>query len=156
MSARIEARLQERGITLPSAATPVGNYLPWVRTGSLVVVSGQLPLVGGQLQHAGIVGRDVLVFDAYQAARTCAINLLAQLRAACDGDLDRLVRVVRLGGFVACAPDFTEHAKVINGASDLMVEVLRDDGKHARAAVGCSSLPMNACVEVEGMFEIRG
>lgn len=155
----ITARLESLGLTLPEAAPAVANYVPWVRVptgdGDLVIVSGQLPLRDGAIVFAGILGDGVTVADGAAAARLCAINLLAQARAACDGDIDRVARLVRLGGFVACTPAFTDHPKVVNGASDLMVDVLGDAGKHARAAVGCPSLPLNACVEVEGMFLIR-
>ncbi len=155
MTGSVDQRLRAAGITLPEAAAPAGNYVPWVRSGALVVVSGQLPLVEGKLAATGLLGRDLSLEEAQAAARICAVNLIAQARAACDGDLDRVVRVVRLGGFVACTADFTDHPKVVNGASDLMVEVFGEAGRHARAAVGCPSLPLDGCVEVEGMFEIR-
>lgn len=155
MSGQIDSRLTELGITVPQAAAPVANYVGWVRTGNLVVISGQLPLKDGKVTTTGLLGRDVSVEDAAVAARQSGINIIAQLRAACGGDLDKVVRVVRLGGFVACTPDFTDHPKVINGASDLMVEVFGDAGRHARAAVGCPSLPLNAAVEVDALVEIR-
>jgi len=155
MTGRVETRLRELGLAVPDAAAPAGNYVPWVRTGTLVVISGQLPLRDGAVQYSGLLGRDLDTATGAEAARLCAINLLAQLKVACDGDLDRVARVVRLGGFVAGTADFTDQPKVINGASDLMVEVFGDGGKHARAAVGCPSLPLNAAVEVEGMFELR-
>lgn len=155
MSGQIDSRLAELGIDVPQAAAPVANYVGWVRTGNLVVVSGQLPLKDGKVSTTGLLGRDVSVEDAAVAARQSGINIIAQLRAACGGDLDKVVRIVRLGGFVACTPDFTDHPKVINGASDLMVEVFGDAGRHARAAVGCPSLPLNAAVEVDALVEIR-
>lgn len=155
MSGQIETRLKDLGIDVPVAAAPVANYVGWVRTGSLVTVSGQLPLKDGKVTLTGLLGNGVAVDDAYQAARLSAINIIAQLKAACGGDLDKVVRIVRLGGFVACTPDFTDHPKVINGASDLMVEVFGDAGRHARAAVGCPSLPLNAAVEVDALVEIR-
>lgn len=155
MSGQIDSRLQELGIDVPQAAAPVANYVGWVRTGNLVVISGQLPLKDGKVSTTGLLGRDVSVEDAVVAARQSGINIIAQLRAACGGDLDKVVRIVRLGGFVACTPDFTDHPKVINGASDLMVEVFGDAGRHARAAVGCPSLPLNAAVEVDALVEIR-
>lgn len=155
MSGQIDSRLTELGITVPQAAAPVANYVGWVRTGNLVVISGQLPLKDGKVTTTGLLGRDVSVEDAAVAARQSGINIIAQLRAACGGDLDKVVRIVRLGGFVACTPDFTDHPKVINGASDLMVEVFGDAGRHARAAVGCPSLPLNAAVEVDALVEIR-
>lgn len=154
MTGRIEARLRELGITLPQAAAAVGNYLPFVVSGNLVFVSGQLPLADGTIQVKGILGAGVSVEDGARAARLCAINLLSQARAACGGDLDRVTRVIRLAGFVASTPDFTDQPKVLNGASDLMVDVLGDAGRHARAAVGAPSLPLGAAVEVEAVFEI--
>ncbi len=154
MSGKIEARLAELGITLPTPAVPVASYVAFVQTGNLVVISGQITMADGAVQYTGKLGAEVSLEDGIKAARLCAINLLAQLKAACGGDLDRVKRVVRLGGFVACSADFADHPKVINGASDLMAEVFGDAGQHARAAVGCSSLPLNVSVEVEGMFEI--
>jgi enamine deaminase RidA (YjgF/YER057c/UK114 family) len=153
MSGRIEARLKELGIALPKAAAPAANYVPFVVTGNLVFVSGQLPFENGELKHKGIVGADVSVEDAVKAARLCALNLIAQVQAAV-GDLDMVARVIKLGGFVASAPTFTEQPKVVNGASDLMVEVFGDLGKHARAAVGVAALPLGVAVEVDGVFEI--
>lgn len=155
MAGSIETRLKDLGITIPEAAAPVANYVPWVKSGSLVFVSGQIPLVDGKPEFIGKLGEGMDVAEGVKAARTCAINLIAQVRAACDGDLDRVVRVVRLGGFVNAAHAFTDHPKVINGASDLMVEVFGDAGRHCRAAVGSSSLPLGVAVEVEGTFEIR-
>lgn len=156
MSGVIEKRLSDLGIVLPAATAPVANYVPWVMTGSLVVVSGQLPFhESGKLFAKGILGSDVELDDGIQAAHHCALNLLAQLREACQGDLDRVKRVVRLGGFVACTVDFTDHPKVINGASDVIAKIFDGEaGRHARAAVGCSSLPLGAAVEVDGLFEI--
>ncbi|MGY8992694.1 MAG: RidA family protein [Rhodospirillales bacterium] len=151
---KIERRLLELGIELPKPSTPAANYVPYVITGNTVVISGQVTFAGGKLQYAGKVGGDFSVDDGYQAARICALNLISQLREACDGDLDRVHRVVRLGGFVNCTPDFTEQPKVINGASDIMVEIFGDAGKHARAAVGCSSLPLGSATEVDGIFDI--
>jgi enamine deaminase RidA (YjgF/YER057c/UK114 family) len=153
MSGRIDARLKELGIVLPKAAAPAANYVPFVRTGNLVFVSGQLPFENGELKHKGIVGSNVSVEDAVKAARLCALNLIAQLHAAV-GDLDRVARVVKLTGFVASTPTFTEQPRVVNGASDLMVEVFGDLGKHARAAVGVAALPLGVAVEVDGMFEV--
>lgn len=155
MAGTIDSRLADLGITLPQAAAPVANYVGYVVSANLVFVSGQLPLADGKPQVVGKLGDDVTVEQGTQAARLCAINLLSQLKAACGGDLDRVVRVVRLGGFVNSTPDFTDHPKVINGASDLMVEVFGDAGRHCRAAVGSSSLPLGVAVEVEATFEIR-
>lgn len=153
MTGRIEARLAELGIALPMAMAPMANYVPWVRTGSLVVVSGQVPARDGKIAVTGKVGADLDVAAGQQAARLCLMNVLTQLRAALDGDLDRVRRVVRLGGFIACPPGFTQQALVMNGASDLAVEVFGDAGRHARSTIGVPSLPGDAAVEVEGMFE---
>jgi enamine deaminase RidA (YjgF/YER057c/UK114 family) len=150
----IEARLAELGITLPKPAAPVANYVPWVVENGLVIVSGQLNIKDGKPDSLGKLGVEVDIEGGRAAARLCAINLIAQLREACGGDLERVRQVVRLGGFVNCAPDFVDHAQVINGASDLMVEVFGDKGRHARAAVGCVSLPLGVPVEVEGLFAI--
>lgn len=151
---RIEARLREFGIALPEAAAPVANYVPFNVTGTLVVISGQLPLRGGALVATGKLGAGVSVEQGREAARACLLNLVAQLRAACGGDLDRVRRVVRLGGFIACTAEFTQHAQVMNGASDAAVEIFGEAGRHARTTVGVPSLPLDAPVEVEGMFEI--
>ncbi len=150
---RIATRLAELEIILPDAPAPVANYVPYVRTGSSVFISGQVSLAPTGLIK-GKLGDDMNIEDGQQAAHMCAVNLLAQLKAACDGDLDRVKRVVKLGGFVNCTPDFTDHPRVINGASDLMVAVFGDAGKHARAAVGAPSLPLGAAVEVDGVFEV--
>jgi len=154
MPGLIDQRLAELGLRLPAAAAPAANYVPFVVTGNLVFVAGQIPFRDGEIQYLGIVGTDISPEDAYRAARLCGLNLIAQVRQACDGDLDRVRRVVKLGGFVACAPEFTGQPQVINGASDLMEEVFGGQGRHARFAVGASSLPRNATVEVDGIFEI--
>ena len=154
MAGRIDARLTELGIALPEAAAPVANYVPWVVSGNLVFTAGQITLLNGEVRYAGIIGKDLSIEDGTQAARLCGLNLLAQLRLACNGDLDRLRRVVKLGGFVRCTPDFTDQPRVLNGASDLMVEVFGDAGRHGRFAVGASSLPLGAAVEIDGIFEI--
>lgn len=151
----VETRLAELGIELPAPASPAGAYVPSVRTGTLVFVSGQLPLLNGELRYRGRLGDTVTTEEGYAAARLCALNILAQLQAACDGDLAHVRRVIRLGGFVASTPDFQLHPKVINGASDLIGEVFGDWGQHARFAVGAASLPLGAAVEVEGVFEVR-
>jgi enamine deaminase RidA (YjgF/YER057c/UK114 family) len=153
MAGRIEQRLVELGITLPAPAAPIANYVPFVVTGSLVVISGQIPLAEGKVAFAGKVGVDVTPEQGRDAARLCFVNLLAQLKAAA-GDLDRVRRVVRLGGFIAAPAAFTGHAAVMNGASDLAVAVFGDAGRHARSTIGVPSLPADAAVEVEGMFEI--
>lgn len=154
MTGRIDATLEQLGIALPMPMAPLANYVPFVITGNLVVVSGQLPAVDGAVAVTGLVGADVPVEQAQHAARLCFINLLAQLRTACGGDLDRVRRVVRLGGFIAAPASFTQHAVVMNGASDLAVAVFGDAGRHARSTIGVPSLPANAAVEVEGMFEL--
>jgi enamine deaminase RidA (YjgF/YER057c/UK114 family) len=154
MAGTIEKRLAELGITLPVAAAPVANYVPFVRTGNVMVVSGQVCLGGdGKLVAKGKLGAGVSVEDGQNAARACAINLLAQIKAGI-GDLDKVIRVVRLGGFINSAPDFLDGPKVMNGASDLMVSVFGDRGRHARTTVGVASLPLDAAVEVEGAFEV--
>ncbi|MGE5516772.1 MAG: RidA family protein [Bacteroidota bacterium] len=150
----VEQRLKDLGIDLPVPAVAVANYVPFVVTGNLVFVSGQLPLENGKLAVQGKLGAEVGIADGTRAARLCALGLLAQLKAATGGDLDRVKRVVRLTAFVASTPDFTDQPKVVNGASDLMVEVLSDAGRHARVAVGSPALPLNAAVEIDGIFEI--
>lgn len=154
MTGQIDARLKELGIELPEAAAPAANYVPYVVSGNHVFVAGQITLLNGELQYQGKVGQDFSVDEGYQAARLCALNILAQVKAACGGDLDKVKRCVRLGGFVNANGDFHDHPKVINGASDLMVEVLGDAGRHARAAVGAPALPLNVAVEVDAIFEI--
>jgi len=154
MSGTVDKRLAELGITLPTPAAPAANYVPFVQSGNLVFVSGQITMMDGELKYVGTVGDDLSTDDGYQAARICAINLLAQVKIACGGDLDRVKRVVKLGGFVNCTADFTDQPKVINGASDLLGEVFGDAGKHARFAVGAPSLPLGIAVEVDGIFEI--
>jgi len=155
MSGRIDARLRELGIALPTPPKPAANYVPARRSGSLMFIAGQVPTVDGKDQVVGKLGRDVSLEDGQKAARLCAINILAQLRVALDGDLDRVVGCVRLGGFVNAAPEFGDHPAVINGASDLMVAVFGPAGRHARAAVGCGSLPRGVAVEVEAVFEVN-
>ena len=151
----IENRLSELGITLPEPAAPVANYVAYVVSGNLVFVSGQVTIGPDGIEYQGKVGDDISVDDAVKAARLCAINILSQVKAACGGDLERVRRCVKLGGFVNSTPEFTDHPKVINGASDLMVDVLGDRGKHARFAVGAGSLPLNVAVEVDAVFEIE-
>ncbi len=154
MTKDVEQRLTKLGLKLPKTAVPVANYLPFAISGNLVFVSGQLPMKDGKLLFTGIVGEDVSTGEAVICARQSALNIIAQLKVACDGDLGRIARIVKLGGFVASVPDFTDHPKVINGASDLMVEAFGDIGRHARAAVGCPSLPLNAPVEVDAVAEL--
>ena len=146
------SRLTELGISLPTAAAPIANYVPFVRTGSLLVVSGQLS-AGLQGVLTGKLGGGVSIEDGQKAARQAAINVLAQIQAA-TGDLDKVTRVVRLGGFINCTPDFADAAKVMNGASDLMVQVFGDKGRHSRSTIGVAALPANAVVEVEALVEV--
>lgn len=154
MAGKIEARLAELTIELPSAMPPVANYVPTVQTGDLIFVAGQICQWNGERRHVGRLGGGISIAEGQQAARLCALNILAQLRVACGGDLDRVRRCLRLGGFVNCAPDFTDMPQVINGASDLMVAIFGDIGRHARLAVGASSLPGGLAVEIEATFEI--
>ena len=150
----IEARLAELGVTLPDAPAPAANYVPFVQVGDLVHISGQI-----SQNEAGLIkgklGADLSIEQGADAARRCALSLLAQLKRACDGDLSRVVRAVKLVGFVNSSPDFVDQPKVINGASDLMVAVLGDAGRHARSAVSAASLPLGVAVEIEALFEIR-
>ena len=154
MSGRIEARLKELGIELPQPAAPVANYVPFTTSGNLVFISGQVCQWNGEFRYIGKLGAGIGIADGQAAARLCAVNLLAHLRVACGGDLDRVRRCVQLRGFVNCSPYFTDMPQVINGASDLMVAVFGDIGRHARAAVGMNSLPVGVAVEVEAVFEI--
>lgn len=154
MAGAVEKKLAELGVTLHTPASPVANYVGFVRTGNLLVVSGQVCFDGeGNLVAKGKLGEGVSLEDGQKAARACAINLLAQIKAAL-GDLDKVQRVVRLGGFINAVPTFLDGPKVLNGASDLMVTAFGDKGRHARTTVGVSVLPMDAAVEVEGMFEV--
>ena len=153
MAGRIEAKLAEMGVTLPSAPAPAANYVPFVRTGNLLFVSGQISQGPGGL-ITGKLGADIDVAHGAAAARACGMALLAQARAALDGDLDRLVRVVKLTGFVNSTPEFTDQPKVVNGCSDFLVEVLGDAGRHARSAVSAASLPLGVSVEIEAIFEV--
>lgn len=153
MGETIEKRLSDLGVTLPAAAAPAANYLPFVTSGNLLFTSGQLPIRDGKLLASGVVGRDLDTAAGIEAARLCAINVLAQAKAAL-GDLERIARLVKISVFVASTPGFTEQHLVANGASDLLAAALGERGKHARAAVGMASLPLNAAVEVEAVIEI--
>jgi enamine deaminase RidA (YjgF/YER057c/UK114 family) len=155
MAGKIDAKLAELGIVLPVPTAPIANYVAFVQTGDLVVISGQIPVVDGKVAVTGKVSVDVTPEQAVAAAKLCFVNLLAQLKAACSGDLDRVQQVVRLGGFIAAPASFTQHAVVMNGASDLAVAVFGDAGRHARSTIGVPSLPADAAVEVEGMFRIK-
>jgi enamine deaminase RidA (YjgF/YER057c/UK114 family) len=154
MAGEIDARLAELGIDVPAAAAPVANYVGAVVTGSLVFVSGQVTVKDGAFLHIGKLGDNISLEEGQAAARLCAINIISQVKAACGGDLDRVQRIVKLGGFVNSTPDFTDQPKVINGASDLMVEVFGDKGRHARAAVSAGSLPLGVAVEIDAVVEI--
>ena len=154
MTGKIDARLKELDIVLPTPPAPVASYVPYVISGKQVFISGQITLAADGLKYVGIVGKDISLEDGQAAARLCAINLIAQLKAACDGDLDKVKRCVKLGVFVNAVPGYDKHPEVANGASNLMVDVFGDAGKHARAAVGAGSLPRNVAVEVEAVFEI--
>lgn len=154
MGNQIEARLKQQGIELPNAAAPAANYVPFVQSGNLLFISGQIPFWNGDLKWIGKVGQDYTVEQGQQAARMVCLNIIAQVKAAV-GDLDRVVRCVKLGGFVNCIDGFEQQPQVINGASDLMVEVFGDGGKHARFAVGVNALPRNVAVEIDALFEVR-
>lgn len=153
MAGVIEAKLQELGVELPDSAAPAANYVPFHLVGNQLFVSGQLPLIRGGPDFKGTVGVDVDIETARKAARACAINILAQAKSAL-GDLDRIAQCLRLGGFVSSAPDFTDHPKVVNGASDFLVEVLGDKGRHTRFAVGVAALPLGVAVEIDAMFAV--
>jgi len=153
MAGNVEKKLNELGVVLAEPAAPVANYVPFVRTGNLLMVSGQICFDAGKLVAKGQLGANVSIEDGQKAARACAINVLAQVKAAL-GDLDNVVRVVRLGGFVNATPGFLDGPKVMNGASDLMVAAFGDKGKHARTTVGVSALPQDAAMEVEALFEV--
>lgn len=154
MMNKYEQVIAELGLTIPEPAIPVANFIPYVITGKLVYISGQIPLQAGQASFIGKLGLDFTVEDGQEAARTCALQVLALIRHACDGDLSKVVRCVRLGGFINSTPEFTNQPQVMNGASDLIVSVFGEQGRHARAAVGVSSLPAGVAVEVDAIFEI--
>lgn len=153
MAGTIEARIKALDLDLPEAKPAIGTYVPFVHANGQLLISGQLPMKDGAVAAAGQLGGDVPLDAGQAAARLCALNILAQAKAAL-GDLDRIVQLLRLNGFVNAAPGFADHPKVINGASDLMVEILGDKGRHTRIAVGCSSLPLNAAVEIDAIFAI--
>lgn len=155
MPGQIDAKLKDLGIDIPMPPAPVANYIGFNIVGKTLVVSGQIPLVDGKIAVTGKLGARITVEEGQVAAQICFRNLLAQVKAATGGELDRVKRVVRLGGFIACTPDFTQHAQVMNGASDLAVAVFGDKGRHARTTIGVPSLPGDAAVEVEGMFELE-
>lgn len=152
---RIESRLAELGLSVPLAPIPAANYIPWVRTGSLVFIAGQVPVKDGRFRWVGKLGRDYTVEQGQEAAREVALNVLSQLKTALDGDLDRVVRAVKLNGFVNSTDDFTHQPHVINGASGLMIDIFGEAGRHARSAVGVAQLPFGVAVEIDGVFEVR-
>jgi enamine deaminase RidA (YjgF/YER057c/UK114 family) len=154
MTGRVDARLRELGVELPPPATPVANYVPFVRCGNLLFIAGRLPRWSDERRFVGKLGRELGVEDGRKAARLCALNVVAHLRAALDGDLDLVRRCVRVGGFVNSTHEFEDHPKVLDGASDLFVQVFGDAGRHARTAVGVSALPYNVAVEVDAVFEV--
>jgi len=154
MSSPIEARLNDLGISLPEAAAPAANYVPYVKSGNQLFISGQLPMADGKIQVSGKLGADLSVEDGKQAAKLCAINLLAQAKAA-TGDLNKVTRLIKIVGFVNSTPEFGDQPQVINGASDFLVEAMGDIGRHARSAVSAASLPFGVAVEIEAIFEIE-
>ncbi|MEM8978964.1 MAG: RidA family protein [Pseudomonadota bacterium] len=151
----IDAKLAELGLTLPNAPAPAANYVPYVKSGSTLYVSGQISMAADGSLITGKVGADLDVEAGAEAAKRCALSLLAQVHAACGGDWNALSRVVKLTGFVNSTPDFTEQPKVINGCSDTLVAILGDQGRHARSAVSAGALPLNVAVEIEGIFELK-
>jgi enamine deaminase RidA (YjgF/YER057c/UK114 family) len=154
MSGKIDARLKELGLELPQATPPIANYVPYTISGKQVIVSGQVSVRNGKPEYVGKLGAGLSIAEGQEAAKLCALNILGHLKTACGGDLDKVKRALRLGGFVNCTPEFTDMPQVVNGASDLMVAVFGEAGKHARAAVGVSSLPLGVAVEVEALFEL--
>ena len=154
MNNQIDSRLKELGLTLPKAVPPLANYVPWVKSGNMLYVSGQLAVGPSGLEHPGRVGKDFTVDQAKGAARLAALNVISQVSAALGGNLARVMRVVKVTGYVNSGEGFAQQPEVVNGASDLFVEVFGDKGRHTRAAVGSSSLPRNSCVEIEAVFEI--
>lgn len=154
MAGKIESRLAEMGIVIPEPPVPVASYLPYVVTGNLVVVAGQVTLEDGQVKYVGRLGDDISLEEGEAATRLCALNVLSQVKAACSGDLDRVKQVVRLNAFFNSTPDFLDHPRVMNAASDLMAEIFGESGKHTRVGVGVSSLPLGVPVELDGVFEI--
>jgi enamine deaminase RidA (YjgF/YER057c/UK114 family) len=155
MSNQVEARIAEFNLELPKPAAPAATYVPYRIHNNVVYISGQLPMWNGELKYVGKVGTDFDITQGQEAARLCGLNILAQLKHACDGDLDRVDACIRLGGFVNCPANFTDQPKVINGASELMIQIFGDKGLHARAAVGVNALPLGVAVEVDAMFALK-
>jgi enamine deaminase RidA (YjgF/YER057c/UK114 family) len=153
MAGEIEARLQALGLVLPEAKAAIGSYVPYLHLDDQLFISGQLPIKDGKLAMTGTLGADLDLSQGQEAARLCAINILAQAKAALR-DLDRIVQLLRLNGFVSAAPGFADHPKVLNAASELMVEILGNKGLHTRVAIGCASLPLNAAVEIDAIFAV--
>ena len=151
---KIEQKLKSLGINIPAAVAPVANYIGFVKSGQQIFISGQLPIENGEIKYIGRVGSQVSAEDAKKAAKICALNLISQLKSACNGDLDRVTRCIKLGVFINADADFTGHPAIANGASDLMVEIFGEAGKHARAAVGSGSLPLGVAVEIDAIFEV--
>ena len=154
MAGKIYQRLDEMGIVLPEPATPAANYVPFVTSGPLVFIAGQIPFWNGEILHIGKVGAEISVEEAKQAARVCGLNLIAQLKSACSGDLDRVIQCVKIGVFVNCVDGFKQQPEIANGVSDLMVELFGEAGRHARFAVGTNALPRNCATESDAVFEI--
>lgn len=151
----LASKLQALGYDLPAAAAPAANYVPYVISGNQLFIAGQIPFLNAEPMHKGRLGEGLSIEQGVEAARACALNILAQANEAVGGDMGKIVRLVKLGAFVNCTPDFTDHPKVVNGASDLMVAVLGEAGKHARFAVGAPSLPLGVAVEIDAVFELR-
>ncbi len=151
----IQTKLEELGLSLPKVAAPAANYVPYVISGNTIFVSGQIPFLNGEKMHLGRVGDTLTTEDGAKAAQACALNILAQVNEAVNGDWSKVVRCVKLGGFVNCTPDFTDQPVVINGASNLIAEAMGEAGKHARFAVGAPSLPLGVAVEIDAVFEIK-
>lgn len=151
----VESRLQELGLTLPPPSTALANYVPYLKAGSLIFISGQLPSRNGKLEYIGKLGREFSIEDGQKAAQLCTLNILAQLKEACEDDWSQIIRCVRLGGFIHSIDDFSEQPQVMNGASDLMGALFGEKGRHARVAVGVNALPLGAAVEIEAIFEVK-
>lgn len=150
----IEARLKELKIDLPAPKPPAANYVPFVKTGSILLISGQLPLLNGEVHYKGKIGQEFSLKEGQEAARLCCLQIIAQVKEACEGDLNRVHQCLRLGGFINSAKDFMDHHKVMNGASDLMIAIFGEKGQHVRVAMGAAALPLNAAVEIEALFEM--
>lgn len=151
----VESRLQELGLSLPTPTLTLANYVPYLKVGSLVFISGQLPSWNGKVEYVGKLGREFLIEEGQKAAHLCALNILTNLKGACEGDWGKVIRCVRLGGFIHSTDDFTQQPQVMNGASDLMIAVFGEKGHHARAAVSVNALPLGVAVEIEAIFEVK-